>query len=493
MLNKNRPLLLDKILANVARRYRVPATPASHEHNASPATLVAMAMEAARANIEQGDAPSEAVKQRFLEALSFMIQDAMRPSSGDPAFQALVLEHHAQQVRDYASLSARAAQDRRWVMAAVNAVAHPAKLERLDSTVQRDALSRLHEAASSSSWTALHATAQQILALPAIANDSGLIRSIAQMRDDAALARLRRAEMLESDEPVQHYRALREQNGPRSGSGDAAAQGRISKKRGAGVEALAAKALQSLADLLNRAEESANTYRIATSLRVPANLLGDADRSKAEWDVVLLRKAPRGDAAEPIWTLCLLVEAKASADAATTDFPRLLRGLQLLAQADPAAVYTFEGQGGSVRVHGASLSALKTNHAELKRNVLYCTDASVETIPRLLNPASRMQLLSALPSLEFAGRWANLHAGGVTNNETQSPDQAGSVSDTREGTRQAVLNILEPVWHELLHSPRWRPVLNQYQTLHEVRELMVHPDDVMSAISAVANGPEENS
>ncbi|WP_397474534.1 3-deoxy-D-arabino-heptulosonate 7-phosphate synthase [Pusillimonas sp.] len=461
--------------------------------DAGPAALVAVTMEAARVTIDQGDTPNEAVKQRFLEALAHMIRNAMQVNSGDPAFQATVLEHHAQQVREYASLSAQSTQDRRLVLAAVNAVAHPAKLERSNSAEKRAVLSRLYEAASSQSWTTLHATAQHIIESPEIAGDSGLIHGVTQIRDGAALARLIRAEKLEPDQLVQHYRALREQNGPRSGSDAAAAQGRASKKRGAGVEALAAQALQNLADMLNLAEGSPDTYRIATSLRVPAVLMIDAQLSKAEWDVVLLRKAPKRDADDPIWNICLLVEAKASADAATTDFPRLLRGLQLLAQADGAAIYSFAAQEETVRLHGASLNALTTEQAELKGTVLYCTDAPAETMPRPLNPAGRMQLLTAPASLEFAGKWVGQHIEGIANKEANSPisDHADNTAATQKNNLPADLKILEPVWHELLESPRWRPVLRQYQTLRQVRELMVHPDDLISAISALSNGPQE--
>jgi hypothetical protein len=40
---------------------------------------------------------------------------------------------------------------------------------------------------------------------------------------------------------------------------------------------------------------------------------------------------------------------------------------------------------------------------------------------------------------------------------------------------------LEPVWQQLLKAPQWGAVLNQYQMLHKVRELMVHADDLLLA------------
>ena len=156
------------------------------------------------------------------------------------------------------------------------------------------------------------------------------------------------------------------------------------------------------------------------------------------------------------WDVCVLVEAKASVDAATTDLPRLVRGLTLLAHADTHTAYSFRTQQGAVRLSGASLAALAGDGAALRRTVLYCCDAPVETAPRVLSPASRMQLLSAHASLEFAGALAD--------------------------GRDADCVDLEPVWRQLLESPRWRPVLDQYATLREVRELMVHPEDLRAAV-----------
>ena len=83
-------------------------------------------------------------------------------------------------------------------------------------------------------------------------------------------------------------------------------------------------------------------------MRVPSSIPGRHDRAKTEWDAILLER-PRGDDPAPVWNVRFLVEAKASADAATTDLPRLLRGLNLLAQADPDTLYAFETTPG----HGA--------------------------------------------------------------------------------------------------------------------------------------------
>jgi hypothetical protein len=234
------------------------------------------------------------------------------------------------------------------------------------------------------------------------------------------------------------------------------------------VEALATEALEALVIRVN-AEAGTARFRVATSLRVPPSFPGDAQRAKSEWDVALLRRGEAGHEAGDAdghpgdedgdrredWDLCLLIEAKASPDAATTDLPRLLRGLRLLAQADVQTSYAFASDDGEVRLRGASLSALPTEQGELARAVLYCCDGHEERAPRLLNAASRMQLLSAQASLDFALRIED-----------------GAPVDT---------GLLRPVWRQLLEAPTFTSVLHQYSTLRMVRELMLHPRDLLTA------------
>ena len=172
--------------------------------------------------------------------------------------------------------------------------------------------------------------------------------------------------------------------------------------------------------------------------------------------MALLRQSA-GDAAAPVWDVCLLVEAKASTDAATTDLPRLLRGLRLLAHADAQTTYVFESHQGPVRLRGAALAALSADDADLAGTILYFSDAPADTAPRLLNAAGRMQLLSAQESLDFASALAS----------GEAPDASA----------------LSPVWQQLLVAPRWSTVLNQFARLRQVRELMVHVDDVHAAIT----------
>ncbi|WP_395894922.1 3-deoxy-D-arabino-heptulosonate 7-phosphate synthase [Cupriavidus cauae] len=463
------PALLDDTLRTVARRYRLPAIGAVSEriHEASPATALAVTIEQARLALANGEIPGAALKHLFVESLARMVREAIRPDAGDPAFQAMVLRHRVPQVHEYASLAARAEQDRRLVLAAVNAVAHPNKPQRGASGPQREAMTHLHAAASASSWAALHDTVRRLLAMPAISNEvpnaapnaAPLQPALAQLLDSPALERLRQLEALSSDAQVRQYRSLWDRQGPRSGTATATAQGASSRQRGAAAEALAAQALRALAQRLNDAEGTSAPYRVVTSMRVPASLPASHERAKTEWDAVLLRQANTEDEADdetPAWDVCLLVEAKASVDAATTDLPRLLRGLRLLAHAEQHVTYAFQTEQGTVRLRGASLSALPTDEAGLASKVLYCSDAPAESHPRVLSAASRMQLLSAPATLEFASKLIE--------------------------TQQAEARDLEPVWHQLLESPQWSAVLNQYRALRRVRELMVHADDLLAAI-----------
>lgn len=445
--------LLDAILRRTARRYRVPAISRIPTEDAPPATALAVAIEQARQSVEDGAAPPAAVKRAFLDALARLIRDAMRESDGDPAFQAMLLRQRLPLVREYASLAARAAQDRREIIAAANAVAHPAKLERMPAGPARDAMAALQAAAASDSWMALPDAARRLLGLSAEAQPASA--ALDRLLASPALDHLQRLDVLTTDSDVRRYRALWEQQGPRPGSASALAEGNASRLRGDAVEAQALQALQALARRLNDADGSP-AYQAVSSMRVPPSMPANADRAKTEWDAALLRQA-EGDGGPPAWDLCLLLEAKASADAAATDFPRLLRGLRLLAQADPRTDYAFNTRQGRFPLRGAALRALPAEGPRLDTTVLYVCDGPADAIPRLLSAASRMQLLSAPPSLEYAGLLA------------QGPD--------------AARDTLEPVWQQLLQSAQWTGVLQQYPTLCQARELMAHPDDLMAAIT----------
>ncbi|WP_373376850.1 3-deoxy-D-arabino-heptulosonate 7-phosphate synthase [Cupriavidus nantongensis] len=456
--------LLDATLRAVPRRYRLPQLDDAFSPalDASPATALALVIEQARAALARGETPDAALKVRFTSALARMVRDAMRADGGDPVFQAMVLRHRAAPVREYASLSARADQDRRAIHAAVNAVAHPGKQQRLGPGSQREALARLHACVGAAAWDEVRDAAQRLLEMPQTPELAGAPqaeRALAQLLEHPALARLRRLDALASDPLVVEYRALWDRYGPRSGSASAVAQGLSSRQRGDAAEALAAQALEAFAQRLNASAGASAPYRVVTSMRVPAAIPAAHKHAKSEWDVVLLRQsAAANDTAggTPAWDVCLLVEVKASVDAATTDFPRLLRGLRLLAHADKDVVYPFATRQGTVPLRGAALRALPSASSALSRTVLYCCDAPAEPAPRMLSAASRMQLLSATPTLDFATALTE-----------------ASSADARE---------LEPVWQALLEAPGWRAVLDQYATLRQVRELMVHTDDLLAAV-----------
>ncbi|WP_067273395.1 hypothetical protein [Mitsuaria sp. 7] len=503
------PPLLDDVLRQTVRRYRSPALPATLENARAvgAATALAVAIEHARRALAAGDTPADEVKTLFLDALAQLIDEAMRPlkahgngsngsngsgdsnagregregsegsegkdpleGGGDPAFQAMVLRHRSAVVREYASLSAHVERDRRAVRAAVNALAHPEKTQRRSPGATRDALLGLHLAADEGDWARVSDLLLPLRELPDVRAEPSLHRGAERLAGDEALGRLQRLDALSPEALVVRYRALWDRQGPVAGSAQAAASGAGAQQRGDAVEALAAEALKALVLRMN-AEAGAARYRVVTSLRVPPSFPGDAQRAKSEWDVALLRRHDSDESNEPggsatfaapahDWDLCLLIEAKASPDAATTDLPRLLRGLRLLAQADVQTSYAFASDDGEVRLRGASLSALPTEEAGLARAVLYCCDGPEERAPRLLNAASRMQLLSAEASLDVAARL-----------EDGAPVEPA---------------LLLPVWRLLLEAPAFTSVLRQYATLRVVRELMVHPRDLLAAVTTTA-------
>jgi hypothetical protein len=442
-----------------ARRFRAPALPDSLEEARArgTATALATAIERARQALAAGSAPGDEIRALFLDALARHIAEAMRPAHGDAAFQAMVLRHRSPAVREFASLNAHAERDRRQIRSGVNALAHPEKLQRQPPGPIRDTLQRAQEASTAGDWSSVAEPILDLMGLPEVQDDPVLCRSLERVVFDDAFTRLRRIDALSKLAEVERYRALWARRGPAAGTELAASTGTGAQRRGDAVEALAAAALQALADRLNAQAEAArdaSRYRIATSLRVPSSLGGDAHGAKSEWDAALLRRHE----ADQAWDLCLIVEAKASPDAATTDLPRLLRGLRVLARADIDTDYPFAARGGEVWLRGASLAALPTEEAGLARAVIYCSDGDVERAPRPLNAASRMQLLSAEASLAAAARLE----------DGAAPDPSA----------------LTPVWRQLLESPAFSPVLRQYPTLRAVRELMLHPHDLMAAVQA---------
>ena len=156
----------------------------------------------------------------------------------------------------------------------------------------------------------------------------------------------------------------------------------------------------------------------------------------------------------PLWDVCLLIEAKASVDAATTDLPRLLRGLRL-AQAEPDASIPAP-RSKAVRLRGASLRAAAGNGESGRRRAVLLRRAR----RNLDAGAQRRQPCSCCPRRPAA--YATLLA-------------AGEPADAR---------MLEPLWQDLRQNPRWQAMLNLGATRRLARELMVHPDDLLASINA---------
>ena len=423
----------------------MPALPADADAAAAagPETALAFAIEAARTHAH--GAPSHSPPaELFTRSLASLIAQALAPEAGDAAFQAAVLQAAEPSVQEYARCSAHAAADRRAVRAAIDAIAHPGKTRALTEGAWRDGLARLHRLASEGAWSELGAAAQQLAAAVPAAD---ALRAIA---DGPKLHRLQRLDTLAQSAPVQRFRALCERRGPAAGSDAAAAQGRASASEGERAEAQAVHAFRAIADLLNAAGVSPR-LRAVRSLRPPPGFPGDASKAKDEWDVALLQD--EGELA----SIVLLAEVKAAPAAATSDFPRLLRGLQRLAQAGAGSAHAFASDGGPVRIDGASLAALQPQGRLLPPQVIYCCSAPPEARPQALGAATRAVLLAEPASMAFAQQ---LGAGG-------SPPAAQ----------------LLPVWHALATAPRLRSALHQYDSARAVREAMLHPDDLLEAVT----------
>ena len=449
--------LLARWLEDTPRRYRLPALPPLPSDNAAPGqppgTVLALVIEHARRALEAGQAPADRLQRLFVTAMDALIREAMQPDGGDPAYQAMVLRHQAASVREYDALMAGMLQDRRLVLALVNALAHPGKLQGRPVTPWRETLASLHDAASSETWDQLADIAGQLLGQAAPEPGPDSTTRLQALLAAPALQRLRDIHALREDPQVGQYLALQELQGPRAGSRAAAEQGAVARRRGMDVETLATLAMQGWAQCLNTASNDATAYRVVSSMRVPGALASAHTGGKTEWDVVLLKQAP-GSTESPCWDIRLLVEAKASVDAISSDLPRLLRGLRLMEAADPARNYPFPCREGGITVRGASLQSLKSvDDDTLASKVMYCSDDNADTPPRLLGAASRMQLLSAPESM------AHAVALGALRPVSHAPG-------------------LALLWRAVLHEPRWKAVRLQYPLLQRGRELMVHVEDL---------------
>ncbi|WP_236599912.1 hypothetical protein [Ramlibacter alkalitolerans] len=444
--------LLLAALREAPRRYRLPPLPAdpAAARAAGIEAALAFAIEAARLAAEAGRPAGDGVPGLFTWALGAFLREAMAPQGGDASFQALVLQAHDAAVGEYVRLSGGAAADRRSVRSLVDAIAHPGKTRALAPGAVRDRLATLHALVSADAWTALRDALED--ALPS--EDADLACALAPLRGHASLQRLVRRESLQGGATVQRYLALCERRGPCAGSRAAAAHGRSAARAGDDAERATIEAFRQLAALLPA--RAAGAYRVLRSLRPPPGFPGDRGKAKDEWDAAIASVAAEG--AE----LLLLAEVKAAPAAASSDFSRLHRGLQRLAQADPARDYAFTSADDEVRLHGASLRRLQPPGRELPPHVIYCCTAAAETRPPLLSAASKAVLAAEPASLRYAQQLAC----------GASPQQAQ----------------LLPVWDALTQAPRLRATLHQDATARLVRGAMLHPQDLVASLAALAHG-----
>lgn len=428
--------LLLQALRAAPRRYRLPPLPrdAQQAAAADAETAVAFAIEALRRGAH--DARVEAL---FTAGLEDLIRAAMAAEGGDPGFQALVLRARDPQVDEHVRLAMQATADRRAVRSTVDAIAHPGKLRGMAPGPLRNALAHLHASAEADDWTELRAAATQLLA------GEPLRGALESLLAQPALERLERALLLRTLPSVQRFDSLCAQRGPLAGSDAAAAQGRASARAGGDAEALTVDAFRAIASLLQ--QRSGAPHRVLRGLRTPRGFPGAGDGAKAEWDAAIVRGED----------IVLLAEVKASPAAVNSDFLRLLRGLQGLAQADGHAIYDFPSADGEVRIAGASLQRLQPHGAALPPHVIYCCSAPAEPQPQMLSASAKGVLLTDPACIAFA---AQLAAGAAPSPE-----------------------MLAPVWQALPGAARLRPVLLQDDSARQAREAMLQPQDLLGALA----------
>lgn len=434
----------DAVLLATPRRFAMPALPAdaASAQALGPSAALVWAIEQARRAASAGAAPEAAWETVFVQALIALVDAALRPEAGDAAFQARVLQARSAPVAAHVQLSASSAADRRQVRAAVNAWAHPARLRALDAPLH-DALRPLHDALQAGAWTRL----DRALDTPAV---PAPLREDANLR--AAITRLAQAEQLLDDDDVRRFVALRTRQSPR-GAATAA-------ERGQAAEQSAAKAFAALATLINKKlPPDSPRLHVVTRLLLPAGFPGEPARSKNEWDVALVEHAGAAPA-----RLQLLAEVKASPEAAASDLPNLLRGLQRLGQAEADAVYALPSDDGVVAVQGSSLRAFKPDDHALPPHVLYLSTAQAEPSPPWLDAAARGLLLSQPEVLMFTLRRQSAH---------------GHADDAP----------LRALWAALAHDRRLRGLLHHHATARQVRAAMLHPDDLLAAVQRFSASP----
>jgi hypothetical protein len=378
-----------------------------------------------------------------VSSLSALIAQALEPTHGDPAFQALLLAQQEPAVAEYLALAAQEAADRRRVRGAIDAFAHPGKLRRQPDGVPGPLL-QLRACAQAGDWPGVRAAAH------ALAGTGWQPRS-EPLLAESGLARLEHASLLRAKPAIKRYLGLSAARGPLAQSADAAEHGRAAARAGDAAEEETVRVFRQLAAWLDATGPA--RHRVARSLRPSSGLPRAAHGAKDEWDVALLRTVEGTD----VLALVLLAEVKASPGAAVSDWPRMRRGLHGLAQLSAGAQPVFACLDGEVRVHGDSLRALAPSGRGLPPQVIYCCTGHEARVPLLSTPA-RAMLLQQPSSIAYAGAL-----------------DRGATADA---------GVLAPLWEALPTSPRLRPILEQYETARSAREVMLHPEDLRASAAA---------
>ena len=206
------------------------------------------------------------MRHAFIDALAALIDEALRPDAGDPVFQARCRNTATPSSVNTWNCAARKPP----TSASCAPPSTPSRIRpppRLAPGAGRESLARLHAEVSSGSWQQAAQTAQALLNLPQVHTDADLASALRALLDAPALARLQRLDALASDPRVRQYEAIREKQGPRSGSEEANAQGLLARQRGVAVEILAARARSAGAasDQASLPNHAMATHRPATA------------------------------------------------------------------------------------------------------------------------------------------------------------------------------------------------------------------------------------
>ena len=183
-------------------------------------------------------APDGAVRRVHRRA-GALIDEALRPDAGDPCSRARCRNTATPSSVNTWNCAARKPPTSA-SCTAINTVAHPAAAPGARRGRESLAAARRGFFGIMATGGADRASVAESTAGP---HRRGPRVHARALLDAPALARLQRLDALASDPRVRQYEAIREKQGPRSGSEEANAQGLLARQRGVAVEILAARAL----------------------------------------------------------------------------------------------------------------------------------------------------------------------------------------------------------------------------------------------------------